>query len=945
MTCSRVDTPQEIDPEPERALRQRLKENQNQSTPKEQEDMENLEGTHEEQRPRRTMEDYVTQSPNTNRTSIITPTVHANNLDFKPQLLVMLQTHYQFSGLANEDPNDHLERFLDLCATFKYNGVSDDAARLRLFKFTLAGRAKTWLNTLPAGSITTWEDLQETFLESSFARFLETFKTLKINFPLLEAVKQMPLYRKFLKEILSGKRKMEEQCTIVLNENCSAILKNELPTKLKDPGSFTIPCEIGSNKFVNALCDLGASVNLMSLSLCRYLKLREPQEIGITLQFADRSTKIPGVKEDVLVKIQDFIYPCDFIVLDMEVDKNLPIIHGRPFLATAGSIIDCKHENLTLTLNNDTISFNIKEAMKQPAIPHDDFCLSFDVIDYYIAEIEEEEMIGEEGGLVNSEEKEYEDPIMTREVDELEAESKEEGIKEQGDQGASKPELKPLPNNLKYVFLEENAKPVIISSCLTGFEEKMLIEVLSKHKKAIGWSLADIEGINPTICTHRILMEDNYKTSIQPLRSLNTSLQEVVKKEVIKLLDSGIIYPISDSAWLCTGYKVTLGLRDVYERPRGALPSNSKINPEEQDLQDLEDEEEPIEEVDQSIPFRSEEIVENPQPKETFESKESVCPYDLEDEEEPIEEIVAEVEEKFIPLLIFQLIEKELQALVAEEESMAEEDEFKEERPMAEIAMNVEEVEEKTQQAEISLEAEKETIVEELDEGEEEETISHIIELSHEKPLENWHCKGRKVTMNGFESNFPFNPGGMKLLVWLRTINLALHGRQPMAENRRRKLGLSYSTIHSSFLQKKRHQNTQVNSVQKSSAAATLFEQPSLEQNSEISGSGTHQGKSLGALNGQEEKSKTKKETAAIKGKYKSEIEEAIYGDSDFQLDPNLDHIFLRGLRIMTRKIRPIQVGVVEFYIFNLVDRVLKLAAEPVQLLKEISQVSQLRMT
>ncbi|KAG9453408.1 hypothetical protein H6P81_006312 [Aristolochia fimbriata] len=103
--------------------------------------------------------------------------------------------------------------------------------------------------------------------------------------------------------------------------------------------------------------------------------------------------------------------------------------------------------------------------------------------------------------------------------------------------------------------------------------------------------------------------------------------------------------------------------------------------------------------------------------------------------------------------------------------------------------------------------------------------------------------------------------------------------------------------------------------------------------------------KSLGALNGQEEKSKTKKETAAIKGKYKSEIEEVISGDSDFQLDPNLDHRFLRGFRIMTRKIRPIQVGVVEFYIFKVVDPVRELAAEPVQLLKEISQVSQLRMT
>ncbi|KAG9458682.1 hypothetical protein H6P81_003190 [Aristolochia fimbriata] len=128
--------------------------------------MENAEGTQEEQAPspRRTMEEYVTQSPNTHRISIIIPTIQANNFDIKPQIIAMFQNHYQFSGLANEDPNKHLERFLDLCATFKYN-VSDDAIRLRLFKFTLAERAKTWLYTLPVGSIVSWEDLQKKFLE------------------------------------------------------------------------------------------------------------------------------------------------------------------------------------------------------------------------------------------------------------------------------------------------------------------------------------------------------------------------------------------------------------------------------------------------------------------------------------------------------------------------------------------------------------------------------------------------------------------------------------------------------------------------------------------------------------------------------------------------------------------------------------------------------------
>ncbi|KAG9458825.1 hypothetical protein H6P81_003333 [Aristolochia fimbriata] len=189
MTKSQMEPSQEIDPEPERTLRQRLKENQNQSNPKNQEDMENAEGTHEEQAqsPRRTMGDYITQSPNTNRTSIVTPTIQANNFDLKPQIIVMLQNHYQFSGLANEDLNDHLERFLDLCTTFKYNGVSDDAIRLGLFKCTLAGRAKTWLNTLPAGSIATREYLQKKFL----GKYFPPAKTIKLRNEIFQFMQEL----------------------------------------------------------------------------------------------------------------------------------------------------------------------------------------------------------------------------------------------------------------------------------------------------------------------------------------------------------------------------------------------------------------------------------------------------------------------------------------------------------------------------------------------------------------------------------------------------------------------------------------------------------------------------------------------------------------------------------------------------------------------------------
>ncbi|KAL0440346.1 UNVERIFIED_CONTAM: hypothetical protein Slati_2517600 [Sesamum latifolium] len=144
----------------------------------------------------------------------------------------------------------------------------------------------------------------------------------------------MPSSAKFLKEVFSNKRKWEEGETVKLNEECSAILQNKLPPKLKDPGSFSIPCTIGNIDFDKVLCDLGASVNLMPYSIFEKLGMHELTPSIITLQLADRSIKYPrGIVEDVLVKVGKFIIPVDFIVLDMEEDKNMPLILGRPFLA------------------------------------------------------------------------------------------------------------------------------------------------------------------------------------------------------------------------------------------------------------------------------------------------------------------------------------------------------------------------------------------------------------------------------------------------------------------------------------------------------------------------------------------------------------------------------------------------------------------------------------
>ncbi|XP_062114436.1 uncharacterized protein LOC133825523 [Humulus lupulus] len=145
-----------------------------------------------------------------------------------------------------------------------------------------------------------------------------------------------------MREILSKKSKLENYETVALIEEGNAILQKKLPPKLKDPGSFTIPCTIGNVVFDRALCDLEETMNLMPLSIYRKLKFGDAEPTTMMLQMADRSVKRPhGVIEDVLVKVDKFIFPIDFIILDIEEDKNIPIILGRPFFSYWESINWC----------------------------------------------------------------------------------------------------------------------------------------------------------------------------------------------------------------------------------------------------------------------------------------------------------------------------------------------------------------------------------------------------------------------------------------------------------------------------------------------------------------------------------------------------------------------------------------------------------------------------
>ena len=137
-------------------------------------------------------------------------------------------------------------------------------------------------------------------IDEQFSKFLNIFKKLQVNIPFADALEQMPHYAKFMKEIMSKKRKIEEKGMINLSEQCSAIIQRKLPEKLKDPGSFTIPCSIGGHNIEKARCDLGASINLMPSSILCRLNIGDLTPTSISLQMADRSIALPrGILEDV----------------------------------------------------------------------------------------------------------------------------------------------------------------------------------------------------------------------------------------------------------------------------------------------------------------------------------------------------------------------------------------------------------------------------------------------------------------------------------------------------------------------------------------------------------------------------------------------------------------------------------------------------------------------
>ena len=209
------------------------------------------------------------------------------------------------------------------------------------------------------------------------AEIWEVLRQVKVNIPLLDMIKQVPTYAKFLKDLCTVKKGLGIEKKAFLTEQVNAIIQSKTPMKYKDLVSPTISVNIGGTCIEKALLDLGASVNLLPYSMYKQLGLGELKPTRITLSLADRSVKIPkGIVEDVLVKVDKFYYPVDFVVLDTEPiasgPTHVPIILGRPFLATANAIINFRNGVLQLTFGNMTLELNIFHLSNKHKLVEDD---------------------------------------------------------------------------------------------------------------------------------------------------------------------------------------------------------------------------------------------------------------------------------------------------------------------------------------------------------------------------------------------------------------------------------------------------------------------------------------------------------------------------------------------------------------------------------------------
>nr|GEW33857.1 hypothetical protein [Tanacetum cinerariifolium] len=358
---------------------------------------------------------------------------------------------------------------------------------------------------LPYPSRLTKEKIREKD-DNLAAKFMEIFRDLHFELSFTDALVHMPKFALMSKKLLNNKNKLIELTKTPLNKNCSAVVLKKLPEKLGDPARFLIPYDFSEFDNCLALADLGASINLMPLSIWKKLKLPTLNDTNMVLELADRTISKPtGVDKNIFVKVGKFYFPADFVVLDFVAD---------PHSFNKVDLIDATCDEYSQeVLGFSDFANEVSTPHFEPIVSNSSPTLTpFNESDFYLEEIED--YLNDDDS--NSEEIKDSKFDMERDILILEALLNIVELKNNKsfDDEPPEVELKELPPLLEYEFLGENEKwPVIIAKDLSVNEKSALIDVQSQ-------------------------------------RRANPKIQDVIKKEVKKLLDTGLIYPISNSPWV-----------------------------------------------------------------------------------------------------------------------------------------------------------------------------------------------------------------------------------------------------------------------------------------------------------------------------------------------------------------------------------------------------------
>nr|GEU32574.1 reverse transcriptase domain-containing protein [Tanacetum cinerariifolium] len=441
-------------------------------------------------------------------------------------------------------------------------------------------------------------------------KFFQVFKDLNFNIGFADALILMPKFGPSIKSLLTNKDKLCELARTLLNEHCSAVLLKKLLEKLGDPGKFLISCAFPRMAKCLALANLGASINLMPLSMWNKLSLPNLSPKCMTLELADHFISRPvGVAEDVFVIAGTFHFPSDFVVVDFDADPRVPQILGRSFLKTEIALTDVFEGELTLRISKEAITFNFDQTSRYSANYNDMMANRIDVIDMACEEYSQE-VIGFSNVIASSNPTPYFDLIVStssltltpvknsdfllEEVDAFLALEDDHTLPEvdqsyldsEGDfflleaflnddpslpppnQGNYLPDVRKelktceaksdksfidetlevdLHPHLEYTFLEGDDKfPIIIAKDLSVEEKTALITVLKSHKRAIAWKLSDIKGIDPEFCTRKILMEEDF----DPARCMMAIFHDMIEKTIEVFMDNFLVFGNSFQAYL-----------------------------------------------------------------------------------------------------------------------------------------------------------------------------------------------------------------------------------------------------------------------------------------------------------------------------------------------------------------------------------------------------------